>query len=57
MAIDVNWTYCGGHFTVYLNLDHYIVHLQKKTKLNNCCSKERQDSRPKEWALHENFPA
>lgn len=27
MMIDVNQTYCG-HFAIYTNMNHYIVHLK-----------------------------
>ena len=29
MVMNINWTYCGHHFTTYISIsNHYIVHLK-----------------------------
>lgn len=47
MMTDVNWTYCGGHFTIYLSIES-LYYTPEKKKNNNYCSTESQDSGLKE---------
>lgn len=32
MMTDVNWTYCGGHFTIYLSIESLYYTPEKKKK-------------------------